>query len=109
MSTPPISPLTPAQEAAQEAIAAKENFAVRDLVAVDQCAGEVLFGAAPDETISTEAALASVEDHGFKKEVGTVVSKALDIFQHDHGASAAAGDEYRAEQEIKIVDQSGIR
>lgn len=104
----PITPLTPAQTAVEESQAAHEGFITRDLVAIDECAGEVLFGAPPDETISTEAAIASVEDHGIKKEIGTLVSKALDVFQHDHGADAAAGDLERAKAEEKIVEQSGI-
>ena len=108
MSTPPITPLSPTQEATQEEQAERENYIERAPVAIDEAAAEILFDAPPDETISTEAAIASVEDHGFKKEVGKIVSDGLDLFQKDHGAKAAAGDLARAEAEEAIVDKSGI-
>jgi hypothetical protein len=50
-----VVPLTAEQEAAQEQTVAREIFAVRGLVAVDQAAN-VLTGGLPDETISSRLA-----------------------------------------------------
>jgi len=55
----PIVDLTPTQVTLQEDQAAKEGFIKRDLIAVDECTGEVLFDAPPDETISTGSRNAS--------------------------------------------------
>ncbi len=88
-----ITPLTQAQFDAQKAAAAKENFAERDLVALDDAAN-VLTGGLPDETISTR--LANDAEQG--KTVGEIGSKILDVFQKDHGAKAEAGDTQRAEE-----------
>jgi hypothetical protein len=107
MNTPPITPLSSAQVVVEQVQAEHENFIVRDLVAADITASE-LTGGPMDETISTRLAIDSVEGHGLSKEIGTIGSKVLDIFQKDHGADAAAGDEARAEQEQAIVDKSGI-
>lgn len=103
----PITPLTPAETATEEAQAASENFAVRDLVAVDVFASELTGGPA-DETISTRLAIDSVEGHGISKEMGKVGSAILDKFQSDHGADSAAGDLQRAQDEQSIVEKSGI-
>jgi len=105
---PPVTPLNPDQLIAQEAKAAHEGFLHRDAVAIDDCAGEVLFGAPAGETISTEAAIMSVEDHGVKREVGEVVSGFLDVFQHNHGGKAAGADLERAQAEVAIIEKSGI-
>lgn len=103
----PITPLTPAQTSTEEVQAASENFAVRDLVAVDIFASEITGGPA-DETISTRLAIDSVEGHGISKEVGKIGSFILDKFQADHGADAASGDLERAQAETAIVEKSGI-
>jgi len=103
----PITPLTAAQTATEGAQAASENLVMRDLVGVDILTSE-LTGGPMDETISTRLAIDSVEGHGVSKFVGTVGSKMLDIFQKDHGADAAAGDEERAQAEAAIVEKSGI-
>jgi hypothetical protein len=97
MSNTGIIPLTPQQIAEQEEQAASEGFIKRDLVAIDQAAETVIFGGPPDTTISSETAVMATEDTGFKKEVGELVSKGLDLFQKDHGAKAEAGDLERAE------------
>jgi len=68
----PIVDLTPTQVTLQEDQAAKEGFIKRDLIAVDECTGEVLFDAPPDETISTETGIMAADDHGIKKCIGTV-------------------------------------
>jgi hypothetical protein len=96
-----IVPLTPAQVAAQEAKTAKENFVQRDLVAVDQCTN-VLTGGLPDETISSRLARAA-EKHEIVGEVG---SKLLDVFQHNHGAKAQAGDLERADAVVAAEETS---
>lgn len=86
-----IVPLTPAQQATQEAQAGHEGFIKRDLIALDQFAN-VLTDGTPDETISSRWARGA-EEHHVLDEIG---SKALDILQHDHGAKAQAGDVERA-------------
>jgi len=103
----PITPLNHAQAATEEVQATSENLVIRDLVGVDIFASE-LTGGPMDETISTRLAIDSVEGHGVSKFVGTVGSKMLDVFQKDHGADAAAGDEERAQAETAIVEKSGI-
>lgn len=105
--TEPITPLTPAQTAVEEAQAAGENFITRDLVAVDILADE-LTGSPMGETISTRLAIDSVQGHGISREVGKIGSAILNVFQHDHGADAVAGDLERAQAEEKIVRASGI-
>jgi hypothetical protein len=105
--TEPITPLSPAQTATEEAQAATENPILRDLVAVDIFADE-LTGGPMDETISTRLAIDSVEGKGVSKEVGKIGSAILDVFQRDHGADAASGDLERAQAEAKIVEASGI-
>ena len=107
MSNPPITPLTPAQEAVEESQAEHENFAVRDLIAIDDCA-DALTGGPMDETISTRLAIDAVDGHGISKEIGEVGSKCLDVFQKDHGADASAGDEARATVEEADLAKSGI-
>lgn len=105
--TAPITPLTPAQTATEEAQAASENPIMRDLVGVDIFASE-LTGGPMDETISTRLAIDSVNGHGISKEVGKIGSSILNMFQKDHGADAAAGDLERAQVEGNIVEKSGI-
>lgn len=103
----PITPLTPAQTATEKQAAASENFLVRDLVALD-IAANTLTGGKPDETISTRLAIDAMDGHGISRFVGKVGSAALNIFQHDHGADAAAGDLERSQAEAKRVEGSGI-
>ena len=86
-----ITPLTPAQVAAQEAQAGREGYIKRDLIALDMGVN-VLTGGLPDETISSRWARGAEEHHKLD-ELG---SKFLDVFQHDHGAKAQAGDTERA-------------
>ena len=98
----PITPLTPAQTQVQEAKAAKEGYAHRDLVALDQFLN-VMADGSPDETISSRAARA--DEKG--KLWGRVLSRFLNLFQSDHGAKAQAGDVERAEVVEAIEKQSG--
>jgi hypothetical protein len=97
-----ITPLTPEQVAIQEAQTAKEGFIKRDLIAVDICVN-VLAAGHPDETISSRLAR-DAEQH---KLVGEIGSKILDVFQHDHGPKAQAGDLERAEALVQIEKKSG--
>jgi hypothetical protein len=97
-----ITPLTPEEVAAQEALTAKEGFLKRDLIAVDMCIN-VMTAGHPDETISSRLAR-DAEQHRLVGEIG---SKILDVFQHDHGAKAQAGDLERAEAIVRIEKQSG--
>ena len=96
-----ITPLSPEQIAKQEAQAAKEGYVKRDMIALDQFAN-VLTGGKPDETISSRWARGA-EEHHVLDELG---SKALDIFQKDHGAKAQAGDVERAKAIEQIEESS---
>ena len=87
-----ITPLTQAQFDAQKAIAAKENYVERDLIAADEAAN-VVTGGLPDETISSRLARAAIAGKWW----GKLGSKILDKFQPDHGAKAMAGDTERGE------------
>ena len=101
----PITPLSPAQIATQEQQAAAEAYPKRSLVAFDQLVN-VLTDGDPDETISSRMARWATEDTGLKKDIGTAVSKALDLAQPDHGAKAEAGDIARSENVIAIEKQA---
>lgn len=103
----PITPLTPTQVATEEQSAANENFIVRDLVAID-IAANTLTGGKPDETISTRLAIDSVKGRGVSKWMGNLGSRFLNLFQANHGASAAAGDLYRSQSEADRVKKTGI-
>lgn len=103
----PITPLDPAQVAIEEKQAASEGIVLHDLVALDMFASEIT-GGPQDETISTRLAIDSIDGHGISKVVGKVGSELLDVFQHDHGADAAAGDMERAKTETGIILKSGI-
>lgn len=102
----PITPLTPAETAAQEAKALKENFAVRDAVAFDELVN-VLTDGPPDETVSSRMGRWAKEDSGLKRDIGVAVSKALGLIQPDHDVKAQAGDVARAEQVIAVEQASG--
>lgn len=97
-----ITPLTPAQVVTQEAQAAKEGFIKRDLIALDMSVN-VVTGGLPDETISSRWARGAEQSHVLD-ELG---SKALDLFQPDHGAKAQAGDTERAERVVETEEASG--
>ena len=99
----PITPLTVAQTATQEAQAGNEGYILRVLIAADMAAN-VALGGHEDETISTDTALMA-RKHEF---LGVVVSRMLDLFQPDHGAKAAAGDLERAQAEADRVETSGV-
>jgi hypothetical protein len=99
----PITPLSPAQTATQEVQASKEGYVLRLLIAADMFAN-VMLGGHEDETISTDTGLMATK-HQF---VGVVVSRALDLFQSDHGAKAGAGDLERAQQEVIRLETSGV-
>jgi hypothetical protein len=98
----PITPLTPAQVAKQEAQASKEGYLHKDLVGLDQFT-TVLTGGNPDETISSRSARAAEQG----KTWGTLMSKFLNLFQKDHGPKAQAGDVERAAAVASIEEKSG--
>jgi hypothetical protein len=98
-----VTPLDGTQTAMQEAQARKEGYVLRVLIAIDMAAN-VALGGQEDETISSDTALMA-RKHEF---VGVVVSRMLDLFQHNHGAKAAAGDLARAEAEEATVRASGL-
>jgi hypothetical protein len=97
-----ITPLTPGQLAAQEAQAEKEGYLKRALIGLDMLMN-VLTDGDPDETISSRSARAAEKG----KPWGICMSKFLDVFQHDHGAKAQAGDVGRAQAIITTEDSSG--
>lgn len=88
--------LSPSQIAQQEHDAAKEGYLHRVLVALDQF-GNVVFGGAPDETISARSARAAERGN----RLGKLMCWWLDKLQHNHGEKAECGDLQRA----KTVEQ----
>jgi hypothetical protein len=99
----PITPLTPAQEAAKKESAAHENYVERLLVESD-VALNVIAGGHPDETISSRASRGAVAGNP----VGKALSDVLNVFQHDHGADAQAGDLERAETVTVLETGNGV-
>jgi hypothetical protein len=97
-----ITPLTPGELALQEAQAEKEAYLRRALIGLDMFIN-VLTDGDPDETISSRSARAAEKG----KHWGVFMAKFLDVFQHDHGAKAQAGDVARAQAEIAAEDSSG--
>jgi len=104
----PITPLTPAQLALQEAKAAKESYPIRLLIEIDKCGNVAFLDGASDETISAHLSRMAVEDTGFKRDVGAFGSSVLDIFQKDHGAKAQAGDLERAQAAVTLEESDGV-
>jgi hypothetical protein len=97
----PITPLTPAQIAAQEQQAAHEKYLMRALVGFDQFVN-VLTDGDPDETISARASRAAQKGKGW----GVELSRMLDVFQRDHGAKAQAGDLGRAQVIVEVEEST---
>lgn len=93
----PIIPLTPAQVAACEASADHEGYLHRVIEEADVLAN-VATGGKQDETISSRSARDAEEGH----EGGVLMSKFLELFQKDHGATAIAADLERAKQIEKL-------
>src|SRR5271156_3854969 len=98
----PITPLTPSQVTTEEEQAQSEGYFLRVLVGFDIFMN-VIFGGNPDETISSRASRAATEG----KTWGILLSKFLIIFQSDHGANAQSGDLQRADDVVKLEEQSG--
>ena len=96
----PITPLTPTEQAKQEAGAAREGYLHRSLVALDIFAN-VLTGGYPDETISSRSARAAEAGKWW----GIAMSRFLNLFQSDHGAKAQAGDIERAKTVEHLEDK----
>jgi hypothetical protein len=92
-----ITPLTHEQVAAHEASAAKEGYLHRVTEEADVLVN-VATGGKQDETISSRSARDAEQGHI----AGIVLSKALDLFQHDHGATAIAADLERAQTIAQI-------
>jgi hypothetical protein len=96
-----IIPISPAEQAIQEVKSAHEGYVTRDLVAIDEAAN-VITGGLPDETISSRLARDAEEGH----KLGIIGSKVLDLFEHNHGALAQAGDVERAQAVERIEEDS---
>lgn len=101
MSDLGITPLTPAQEQAQEQKVANENYFERSAVAVDQELN-VVAGGRPDETIS-----ARCSRDAKKHRLARWIIKGLNVIQRNHGPQAVCGDLERAESIAKIERDSG--
>jgi len=98
----PITPLTPSQVIIEEGQAQSEGYFLRVLIGFDIFMN-VIFGGNPDETISSRASRAATEG----KLWGILMSKFLNIFQRDPGADAQSGDLQRADDVVKLEEQSG--
>ena len=99
----PITPLTPAQQAIQEAQASKEGFVKRNLIAIDDL-GNTLTGGHNDETISARTA----RDAEQGRWLGKVISRGLNLFQKNHGAKAIAGDLERAQTIVQVEESDPV-
>lgn len=97
-----ITPLNPEQEKKQEAQTAKEGFVHRNLVQLDELGNTLIFDGKNDETISSHWAR-SAEEHHVLGEIGIHF---LNIFQHNHGPKAQAGDVERAKAVEKLEEDS---
>jgi hypothetical protein len=87
----PLTPLSPGQTAQAEQQASREGYLHRLLVGLDQFLNVVCDGR-PDETISARAARAAEQG----KPWGVELSRALNLFETNHGVKAQAGDLERA-------------
>lgn len=96
--------LTPAQTKKAELSVVHAGYLHRLLIALDDFGNVAFLDGQDDETISSNTARMASK-HEF---VGTVVSKALDLIQKNHGAKAIAGDAERAKIVTNIEDKSGI-
>lgn len=95
-----ITPLTPEQVAEHEASASHEGYLHRVTETADVLVN-VATGGKQDETISSRSARAAERGSKF----GIVMSRFLDWFQKDHGATAIAADLERA-QTVEEIEES---
>jgi hypothetical protein len=93
----PITPLTPARVAACEASADHEGYLHRVVEEADVLVNVATDGK-QDETISSRSARAAERGNKF----GKLMSRFLDLFQSDHGATAIAADLERAKTIEKL-------
>lgn len=114
--TDPVTPLTPAQTALQEAKAAKEGYLRRLPVALDIFASE-LADDPMNMTISTSWGIAALgrSPSNPTQKIGKVRQslaaagcKFLNLFQTNHDPKAAAGDDWRGAHIQKLLKLSGI-
>lgn len=114
--TNPVKPLPITQTALAEAKAAKEGYLRKLPVAVDIFASE-LAGNPMGMTISTSWGLlalgvdprdASKRVGKLKQGLGALGCKFLNLFQKNHDAMAAAGDDERAKHLRQLLHLSGI-
>lgn len=99
---PVITPLTPTEEAKDEASALKEGYLHRVLVGFDMFVNVVANGH-PSETISSRSSRAAAEG----KRWGKVMCGFLNLFQSNHGPKAQAGDIARADTIEYLENSSG--
>jgi len=103
----PVSPLTKQQTTEAEAKSAKHSYPVRLALDLDESIPPI-FGAPLGTTISGDAAIAAVNDKGFKGFYGRTMCRFLNLFQKNHGAKAVAGDLERSEEVEKYEEDSGV-
>lgn len=92
----------PSDVAGAEALAAKEGWLHRSLVAFDIGFNVIVLRGQPDETISTHAWRAGTEG----KLWGKWVTDWLGWFQPNHGQRAAAGDLQRATMRVLMLKKA---
>jgi hypothetical protein len=97
------TPLTPAQTATAELCASKEGYIHRVLVAFDIFSNVTLLDGDEDETISSHAERSAIKGEF----LGKILSRGLDLLQHQHGQKAIAGDTERATTVVTVESTSG--
>jgi hypothetical protein len=97
-----ITPLTPSEAQGTENTIYEEGYIHRCFVALDLFLN-VIFKGQPDETISSRVGRAATEG----KLWGILLSKFLNLFEKDHVAVSEAADTGRAEEVIKLEQESG--
>lgn len=112
MSTGPVTPLTPEQTEAVGEHALKENYFVRNLVALDKLVN-TLSGGDSNMTISARWALQAEmkpknELESLQHHIALIGCRVLGMIQENHDAKAVAGDEARDESDLATLQKSGI-
>jgi hypothetical protein len=104
----PVTPLNPQQTAEREAHALQEPYLERVLVSDLDIPVNVATDGLPGETISSRWARWAKNYKGVRGFIGRWGSRMLNLFQHDHGADATAGDAARAQRVLETENESGI-
>jgi hypothetical protein len=100
----PVTPLTPAQIASDEAKALRQPYWLRLLLAIDDLGNVAVLNGEPGETMSSHFARMALEND----ELGKIACALLNCAQQDHGANAIIGDLTRAQIIAALEENSGI-